>query len=384
MYFSNSINPQSYRKFLEQAAQVDIFQDPDWAVVSADSVRSGTVILGVIDDPELPSAEDSGDFDKGEIIIAALCYINHSKYFGNYLYIQHGPILRQQNTPANVTPEQWGRQGSLDSTNPYTQEALKHFLSGLQKYCQQLGYFALVIEPLAEKDSLIGTILSAAGFETQTRSLLPRHPLYLNLQKSSEELLAQLSKNTRYYINYARKQGVEIEFFYPQAHDIKAGQEYLDKFHELLLEISSHKGYGVPAKAFFQGAWDTYAGSGKILFALAKHEGKVVSANFTQLYNNWAGSYYTANSRHYSKLHASYLLKWETILETQRQGKRIFDMWGYIPNLPSNHSEFGYGQFKLGFNPLAKELCGRMVLPIDRPKYIIWKLFRELRYRLGR
>lgn len=358
--FSDTISAADFAAFAARVNNKDIFQDPAWSIVSAAKGWQQAKFFAVHD-------------TQGEILVAALGYINQSQYFGNYLYIQHGPLI-----PANSAwnAATWG-ETSLTSSQV---EVLEFFCEQLRAYAQQENIFALVLEPLATAESDLGKFLYKKGYVQQPRSILPRYPLFMDLSKTEAELLAEVGKSTRYNIRQAEKQGVEIEFIYAASQSDTA---VIETFYKLLLEASTTKEFSAPPLAFFQTAWEQYKDKQQILFALAKYQGEVISANFTQTYGNWAGSYYTANSRKQPQTKASYLLKWQTILEAKRQGKTVFDMWGHLPNVQEGHSEYGYGQFKKGFHPIEKTFCGRVVYPVSKFKYSAWKLLGELRYKFG-
>jgi lipid II:glycine glycyltransferase (peptidoglycan interpeptide bridge formation enzyme) len=341
-----------------QALQIDIFQTIPWAEISTAKGWGGPLGFSVE--------------TENQVQVLGLGFINNSKFFGDYLYLQHGPLIISA-TKTEQTTDNWG-----DLALGENAEAAKLWLTELQSWASNRGLFAIVAEPLANENSELGKLFYAHGYEQQPRSILPKYPLFMDLRLSAEQLLAATSKNTRYYINYARRKGVSISFHYPDE-----GNQPLEVFLELMKSAAKRKQFSLPTVRFFTAAWERYRGSKSLLIAIAHFEGKPISANFTQLHGDWAGSYYTANSLHNQNSRASYLLKWETILEAQRQGAKLFDMWGYIPDLKPGDSEYGYGQFKLGFNPIPKVFCGRVILPVKKFTYLAWKLVGELRYKFN-
>lgn len=363
--FNPQTKPEDFAQLLGQVDSVDIFQDPRWLEVSSGKGWDKSQIFSLSN-------------EAGEILIGASGYINSSTGFGKYLYIQHGPLIRhtllvsKTQTPAQTWAE-------ADFLNQQAQQICREFFTQLHNYSRAHGYFALIIEPISLADSAVAQLLTELGYLPQRWSILPKHPMYIDLSQTEAELLAKLEKNTRYNIRYAQKQGVTIEFIYPDQVNINSA---LEIFYGLLQEAAEHKSYGLPAKSFFTAAVKAYQGTNNLCFALAYYNGEVISANFSQFFGKWASSYYTANSRRQPKLRASYLLKWATILEAKRQGKAVFDMWGQIPGLAKNHPEYGYGQFKRSFNPIEKTLVGRVILPLNPAKYFAWKLLGRVRYLL--
>lgn len=370
--FSPQISKESFQALLELTPFVDIFQSPTWVETSAGKGWKDYVLLGIED-------------DNGELLVATAAYINSSKGFGKYLYIQHGPVFhprllkKSTEDTNNNSANNWGEVNFADGA---AADAVKQFINEVKQYCINNGYFALIMEPLALEQSDFGVMIDKSGFKMQKWSVLPKFPMYIDLKKPQEELLANADKNTRYYIRYAQKQGVEIDFVYADQDDNQL-RAAVDEFYRLLTEAAEYKGYGLPPKAFFTKACELYKGTKNICFALARYQGEIISANYTQFYGKWASSYYTANSRRFPKLRASYLLKWATILEAQAQGKEVFDMWGQIPGLTKDNPEYGYGQFKRSFAPIEKTLVGRSILAIHPTKYALWQLLGRVRYILS-
>ncbi|MFW5702743.1 MAG: lipid II:glycine glycyltransferase FemX [Candidatus Dojkabacteria bacterium] len=337
----------------------DIFQEPNW-MNSSQAKGWGEIV----------------DFG------AAKGYINHSKLFGRYLYIQHAPLFSEEEIKIDHSLPAAKSWGEIN----FSQEGKKmclDVLENIEQFCRKEGIFAVVIEPLATANSDLHELLLEKGYLQQEWSILPRYPMYIDLEKSEEELSLGLEKKTRYNIRYAQKKGVDIKFFYPE--EGKDIEKVFTNFYEILASNASNKGYDLPNKKFFLDALKLYKNTNSVCIATAEYQGKIVSANYSQFSADWAGSYYTANSRapEVNKLKASYLLKWETILEAKRQGRKVFDMWGVKrPNLPKDHPEYGYGRFKLGFNPIQKTFSGRLVKPLQPIRTKVWLAVGELRRKL--
>lgn len=367
-------NPQAAS---EQIAEVthksqfaDIFQDPDWLAVSAGKgwVKSQNLVL------ENQESED--------VLAGAQVYQLSSKIFGNYLYLQHGPLISDDsfdNADKRASAENWGKWDlDADSSEIYLE-----FYRQLLEYARSTGNFAVVVEPILDIKSTIWKRFSSEfKFKRQSRSILPSLPMFIDLERPAEEILAKLDKKTRYNVRYAQKNGVTIEHVYP-SDDSSLKQKTLDKYLGIQQSVAQGKGYTIPPRAFFEAAWDSYADRKNVSFGFAHYQGKVISVNFSQYFKDWAGSYYTANSKAHPKLRASYLLKWDTILEAQRNGAKVFDMWGKVPGARPGHPQYGYGKFKQGFNPVAHEFAGRLVFPISQLKTSAWLTLGDLSFYLS-
>jgi lipid II:glycine glycyltransferase (peptidoglycan interpeptide bridge formation enzyme) len=362
MNFKADKNYSKTTELIKNTPFSDIFQDEKWLEVSA--AKGWNEYLNF-------RLED----DDGNTVIAGNAYIMSAKYFGNYIYFQHGPLIHEDLLDdAEVRAQNWG-----EVNGEKARFVVEKFVGKIKEYAEEQNYFAVVMEPLAEMKSGYSQELIKNGFLPQPRGVLPKYPMFMDLTIDKEDLLASLDKNTRYNVRYAGRKGIKTEFSYPT----KDNQQEVDKFFEIMDEVSDKKGYDIPNRKFFKTAWKNYMGTKKVAFGWAKFEDEIVSANFTQFYKDWAGSYYTANTLKYRKKRTSYKLKWDTIIEAKKNGMKVFDMWGWIPGLKKGHPEYGYGRFKRGFNPEMKEFAGRLILPISSAKYMIWKWLGEARYKAG-
>jgi lipid II:glycine glycyltransferase (peptidoglycan interpeptide bridge formation enzyme) len=353
--------------------QVDIFQSSAWGSISRPMGLGEPLFLAQTD-------------ETGEIITAGMYYQNSAKYLGGYLYCQHGPVLRLGSasyaSQSPLSAHNWGEQGEFNSVD---RQKITAFLTEVEAYAGSKGLFMVVYEPLSTIDSPLTQTIAKAGYSRYKRSVLPKYPMFIDLLPTEEEMIAGIGKSTRYNIRQAQKLGVQVRVIYPdmpqaaEEFTAKYSQTPASAFYELLKTVSGRKMYSIPPLSFFENAWSSFQGTKSIAFVFAEYEGKILSANFSQFFGDWAGSYYTANLPGFSKEKASYLLKWQTIMAAKQQGKLVFDMWGYYPGLKPSHPEFGYGEFKKGFRGIEKVFAGWQVKAVSPLKYAIWRVASELK-----
>ncbi len=345
----------------------DIFQYPKWLAASQ-ARKWGKPIYFVLKDK-----------NSNEIIISASAYIQKAKILGKYLNILHGPIINNSflKYPHKKYIDNWALINYKDSG---LNNIIDQFFTYVQTYCSKNHFFSIIIEPLSIKNSDFHKSLINFGFQrNNTTHSLPNFPIYIDLEIPEKNLIMQLDKKVRYNIRYSKRKNVKIEFHYPQ----KDNNSLIQQFYNILISASKRQNYSIPNIEFFETVWKKFYNTKNIAIVFAKYNNKIISANFTQFFQLWAGSYYTANIYKYSKLRASYALKWETILEAQKNNCKIFDMWGYIPNIDKSHPAYGFSKFKLRFNGTKKELTGRMILPVNKFKYNIWTNFHKIKKLLN-
>jgi|GEM_PF-5971221 len=367
--FFISSSPDTHNSLLATAVYKDIFQTAAWSNTARTTGWGESLFFSLIDK------------SSGQTIISAVGNINKINRLGNYLYILHGPIFAEHLLagPIGAPNKTWG---NVNFANQSAKEAAESFLNGLKEYGKQQNLVAVSIEALADEACNFSQVLTAMQFANQKRNILPVHPLFMDLTINEEELLARTEKNTRYYIRYAEKQGVQIEFHYSTAQESEQTRKLISDNFEFFKSCAQEKGQKIPSLNFFLETVKQFEPNPNIFLAIARHEGKIVSANFSQIFGDWAGSYYTFNGRQFSKLRASYLLKWATIIEAQKHGAKVFDMWGHMPDISENHPEYGYGQFKRGFSPVARTFAGRKTLVLNKQKFWLWQNWSEFKRKL--
>lgn len=201
------------------------------------------------------------------------------------------------------------------------------------------------------------TELVKNGFKEATVDSSPSHTLILNLQKSEEELLAQMQQKTRYNIRLAQKKGVTVSIdnakfkaFYELQKQTRKRQRftyYPEEYYKKLLETPLAKLY------------------------LAEFEGKIVAANIMIFWNDTATYLFGASDYNARQIMAPHLLQWQAIKDAKQQGMRFYDFWGvakpiirinFNPNTTNNANESkkqitksekwaGFTRFKAGFAP---------------------------------
>lgn len=198
------------------------------------------------------------------------------------------------------------------------------------------------------------------------------HPEYiwlLDISKSDDEILAQMRKNTRYYVNRAKKDGVTVV----------GGntQELLDEFYEIHEETAKRQGFTPYSRSFLYAQLEQFAPIDAIKVFIGYHEGKAISGAVIMYYEGEASYHHGASLSEYSKIPASYLIQWEAILEAKKRGIASYNFWGVVENNPK-HPWAGLSFFKQGFGGFGKEILHCMDLPLT-PKYCLTWVIETLR-----
>jgi lipid II:glycine glycyltransferase (peptidoglycan interpeptide bridge formation enzyme) len=278
----------------------------------------------------------------------------------NYLYCPGGPIINEK----------------LKTKNEEPQYEIQNFLEEATNIAKQEKSIFLKIEPFAEKE---------LGVEPLYRSSTPNiwrksdggqrilETLVLDLEKSEEQLLAEMKQKTRYNIKLAQKHGVKIRISENLEKDFES-------FWQLAGQTSKRDGFGIHAKEYYRtqicadylriGTDNTDV---KFQLFLAEYEGRVIAANIVVFFGKRAIYLHGASSDDHRNLMAPYLLQWEQIKEAKKLGFKIYDFWGI-----SENKWPGVTRFKKGFGGNIEEYIGTYDYIFDKMWYGIYKIAKKI------
>ncbi len=78
-----------------------------------------------------------------------------------------------------------------------------------------------------------------------------------------------------------------------------------------------------------------------------EHQGEVLAGAIILFWGNQAFYHHGASVS--TKIPASYLLQWKAIIEAQKRGIKVYNLWGIAPEDKPNHPWRGLTLFKKGF-----------------------------------
>jgi len=297
-----------WEQFLEKNSPHTFLQTWEWNL-SQQLMGNKTFTLGIY---------------AGENIIGvAFVYLIKARR-GSFLFCPHGPIIS----------ENWQKNFEILFTH----------LKDLAK--KEKAAF-IRISPLELKTKESVSFFKKLGFRDAPMHMHPELGWLLDITKSDEELLADMKKRTRYSINKAKKDGVEIVSF--------SDSSSIDDFYPLYLETAERMVFVPFSKEYVKKEFDIFGEEGKILLFFAKYKGEIITTAMI-IYANGSGFYHHgASTRKYSNVPSAELLQWSAILEAKKRGLSIYNFWGISPEGNKNHPWTGVTQFKKGFGGFAEE-----------------------------
>lgn len=172
----------------------------------------------------------------------------------------------------------------------------------------------------------------------------PEHSLILDLEKTEDEILAQMKPKGRYNILTAKRHNVLI-----QQYNSNISEKDFGAFYKILQKTGSRDGFGIHPKYFYKTLLEVLAPKKMASLFLAHHQNAVIGGIIVVFYKDTATYYYGASSYEHRSLMAPYLLQWEAIREAKRRGMKYYDFLGIAPPGEENHPYAGITEFKKKF-----------------------------------
>ncbi|MDO8452352.1 MAG: peptidoglycan bridge formation glycyltransferase FemA/FemB family protein [bacterium] len=189
----------------------------------------------------------------------------------------------------------------------------------------------------------------------------------VDLDKTEEELLANMHPKTRYNIRVAEKHGVEVK----EETSEKAFNEYL----KLTAETTRRQGFYAHGSAYHKLMWEALHPAGIAHLLVARYQNEPL---ITWLLFAWKDTLYYpygASSETNRNVMASYKMMWEAIKFGKNLGLKKFDLWG-------REEGKGFSKFKEGFSPEVVEFIGTWDLVVNNTVYRAYRIAEELRWKL--
>ncbi|MFH0776393.1 MAG: peptidoglycan bridge formation glycyltransferase FemA/FemB family protein [Patescibacteria group bacterium] len=188
----------------------------------------------------------------------------------------------------------------------------------------------------------------------------PLATVRIDLQKSLDEILAEMKPKGRYNIRVAEKHGVKISV-----------ENSVDDFFALLQKTTARDGFSGHPKSFYAKMLEVLGDDCALL--IARKNGQPLAAILVTFAGDTATYYFGASDHEFRPLMAPYLLQFEAIKIAQKRGCHFYDFLGIAPENSSRHRLAGVSDFKKKF--------GGEIVTYPQPKITV---FRPFFYRLFR
>lgn len=267
-----------------------------------------------------------------------------------FAHIPHGPLLEKTGNSEQQTVWGW-------------------FLEEYKKIGKQHKCDFIRISPLLATSS---QLLTTHSFRPAPIHLVnPEKTWVLDLQKSEEELLAEMKKSTRYEVRKGLKTDFEVR--------VSNSAENLETFWGLHLETVKRQGFVPFSRKLTEQELHIFSDQAQIISIL--HEGKPLASGVF-LFDDRAGYYHQGASVH-SKLPAAHAYLWQAILEAKRRGCEEFNFWGVCDEQDKKHPWYGLSKFKRGFGGSEKNYLHVHDFPLTKKYYLNFLLESYRKWKRG-
>lgn len=314
------LSPDKYDeldKFVESHPQSSFTQKSDWRKVKANWGFEAVVCR-----------DDSDEIvGSASVLIQKIPIINTS-----FLYCPRGPVC-----------------------DLHDREVLKTLKAGIDELAKKYTAHTFKMDPdVFFSDSEFVNIAKEMGFKQfygpdgfETIQARFNYRLYLN-GRTEEELMANLTQQTRRNLRLAQRHGVEVKV---------CGKDMLDDFCRLMATTGERDGFNIRPKFYFERFLDALGEHARLY--LAFYEGRAIAGAITTNFGNKTCYVYGASDNECRNVMPNYLVQWEMIRWAVEKGCDVYDFQGVSGNLsPEGNHMYGLYRFKKGFNGQLDELAG--------------------------
>ena len=199
------------------------------------------------------------------------------------------------------------------------------------------------------------------------------HSFIIDLTKTEEELLANMSTKTRYNIKLANRHNVTVS---RETHD-----QGFEIYLSLLMDTTKRQGFYLHTESYHRHLWEKLKNTGLCEIFIASHEGEVLAAFMLFKKGDRLFYPYGASLDKKREVMAPNLLMWEAIKYGKSLDLKSFDTWGCLsPNAKEGEQGFGFHKFKQGYGGTLVQFMGTYDLVINPAFYKIYNVIDKYRW----
>lgn len=213
-------------------------------------------------------------------------------------------------------------------------------------------------------------LLASLGAKKAPMHLHAEHTVILDLEKSEDELLKEMRRQTRYEVRRAAKLGITVDW--------ASSEDIFREFHQVQAETATRQHFVPPdlktllaERAAFNDASDCAR-----IYVARTAEGAPIAYGLILISGAEAEYFEAASTELNHKLPGAYALEWQVVKDLKKLGIKRYNLWGIAPHGQKNHRYAGVTTFKTGFGGEIVEFVPASDLVIRRFRYLL-NLFVE-------
>lgn len=215
----------------------------------------------------------------------------------------------------------------------------------------------------AESGSQIQQDLTQRGWRFAADQVQFRNTVMLDLNRTNEQILADMAPKTRYNIRLASKKGVRVRDGTPRD---------LPSLYKMYAETSSRDGFVIRDESYYRMVWSTFMenqGREREPAAealIAEVEDEPIAALFLFRFAGRAYYMYGMSREAHREKMPNQLLQWEAICRAKARGCTAYDLWGAPDEFGPNDPLWGVFRFKQGLGGDVVRTLGAWDYPASR------------------
>ncbi len=213
-------------------------------------------------------------------------------------------------------------------------------------------------------------ILNSLGLKKSPMHLHAEHTVMLDLTKSTDELLADMRRQTRYEVRRAGKLGMTVKY--------STDTDIFQEFHQVQLQTAERQHF-VPPNLKMLLAEHKAFGTNARMYVARTIEGQAAAYGLILVSGAEAEYFEAASTEFNQKLPGAYALLWQAMQDLKEDGVQRFNLWGIAPPGQTEHRYAGVTIFKKGFGGEVVEFVPAQDMIIKRSRYQINKIIENVR-----
>jgi len=197
----------------------------------------------------------------------------------------------------------------------------------VHEVCRKNRAVFLRVEPDMEDTASINLLSKLPGFSPVEDTIQPRQTIYVDISGSPDDWLSRMKQKARYNTRLAEKKDVSV---------IEC--EDFDAFDRLMKTTGRRDGFGVHSIDYYQTAYRLFKQKGKVALLQAIFDNRPLAMLMVFAHGSRAYYLYGASGDEERQRMPAYLLQFEAMKWSARQGCSQYDLWG-IPDAPEEELE---------------------------------------------
>ena len=230
------------------------------------------------------------------------------------------------------------------------------------------------LQKTAENEKAILALKQDAGgldLRDAPMHLHAQNTIILDLNKSEDEILMAMRRQTRYEVRRSEKLGLKVSE--------DSSEKTFKEFHFVQTETARRQNFIPPSEKELLAEREAFYPNNIKLYKVTDNDNKPVAYGLILIYGKEAEYFEAASTDLNRKLPGAYALLWQAIKDLKSMKIERFNLWGIAPPGVEHHRYSGVTTFKTGFGGEVIEFIPAKDIVINKLKYKIDEIVETAR-----